>query len=141
METNETWETIKKLLRGSEELDRMKKEIDRFVKMIKGLLDPYWSNWDVSHKVHSFSTPDPRCFWEIDTKCKKMLIRYVYYAFPNTKKNGRVFYSSDGIEPPYEWVEKVHEALPVLFQELSRLVYMTDKLKPFLWAAKAAEEK
>jgi len=132
----EIWKLIRKTLRGSDELDRMKGEIDRFVRIVKGLVDPYWWNWTTTHcsNPSRFVSTDQFYIWEIDSRHKKMRVRCLYRGGVGEK----VVYSSEGVEPSHERVREIYRVLPELFNGLHSLFNLPDRLRPFIEAADAA---
>ncbi len=135
----EAWEIIRKSFRGSDEIDRMRGEINRFVKMVVGLYEPYCYNWIEFYKGVEFYVLNRSYGWEIKIVKKKLLIRFLYHPFPEYQESV-VLYSSGGVELPHDRVAQAGSAISAFYTGMIKFE-LKDRLKPFLDAAEAAEKK
>ena|SRR3989338_4425789 len=138
----EAWEMIQKSLRGSDEIDRMRREINRFVRMVIGLCEPYYYNWTEFRRGVKFLTADKSCCWEIKIVKGKLQVEFSYCADLVWKKPFWVIlYSSNGAELPHDKVAQAYNTFPVFYIGMAKEFALKDRLQPFLDAAEAAEKK
>lgn len=142
--SNEKTDIISKLRKGSEELDRMRKEIQKISNMLVGRIRD--TAYGPRNEVFKFSV-DPKNYWEVrvDTDydwATKLSIDLVVNP-PKRRLYSRLHLvcgtGGKNMMFPVEEVEHVYDQLPVLINGL--MEEFPGLFDPFLNAAEHAESK
>lgn len=122
----ESKELVQKLVRGSENIDRMKKEIETVVRILLWLI--HWSLVTESQSIHF-----PGGFWRLDRDGNCAL--FVECLTSSMLGGDTVRINQRGsLHIGYGDVQSVHDALPYLIQGILKLFPLIH-IQPFLDAA------
>ncbi len=137
------WKKVNDLIRGSKNIDRMKSEIDLFVRLVAYFLseprsfsncnspyifkaDPFRWTLDIEVKEFKVIKGKIKCERRTETEVQNWFLIYEYDGIKNvTNKQLPVYY-----------VREIYERLPVFEKKLSCLLYYwNDTLHPFIEAS------
>jgi hypothetical protein len=133
---------VSKLIRGSEEIDQMKREINSVIHMVLGLIPPaevrriHSQAFDFPLAKNSFGdqSGDEMGKWEFEENNGEPYI--CCFLYNETSPSGPVFRTSGAISPHAEYVRTIHAGLPYLIEGLVKLCPELEKrMKPFIDAA------
>jgi hypothetical protein len=127
-----TEQTVRVLLQGANNIDRMKVEIKSFVGMILGLLreDGRFSAFqEKSHRVYA------RCIWDVNVTAAG---RFFVTCRSGDDSYVNVYSSLSGTFQNCYHIQKAHSDLPILLKEMINwFPSLKRKLRPFISAAEA----
>jgi len=140
MNTQEAQKIVQNLIKGSQEIDRMRKEVDCVVKMIIGFVDLYHCSWEDYRRERFFLSNSKYC-WEIfmNPRPKGLEVKFLYIEDESSPPRC-LFYCGQPIFFLNQ-VKIVYDALPVFVKGMVRMFPdLQNRWQPLLDAAEAAEK-